>query len=352
MDKLTKMGPPLLLAACARFLRAVARQILELFSERWDVIKIILLDILRVGATEVKIECLKIVGELISQRHAVEAVEALLPQFVGTSLRDSESKVRLAALEAISSIPESALAGSTDDGMREFFNIVKIGIEDSDSNVRGAAYKVIGMLIGYVNLIQKLPFLHSAIKIILFQRPGKQGLSERIWQSWAFANFLDAISTDEGSVTFKSLFPSSVWNTEYQQKINQEDPLVFCFEKAIAFAEDNEKCRPNGLRSIGTFFSLACDNYLQSGGEGSVKRAADNVVQNLESGPFKVDTKLSVSVLIRAGSMECSPRRPKHTIFFLSILMEKRSNMGTCKSYWNMSEFQGPNSCSVSTEAS
>ncbi|KAJ3412941.1 HEAT repeat-containing protein 6 [Chytridiales sp. JEL 0842] len=129
-----------------------------------------------------------------------------------------------------------------------------------------------------------------------------QDLGIRIRSSWALANLCGSLSgmdtetaDEDNEVAHASGVDNSATTTNgspasessKRSYLLPESVASIYLKCAIHTANDNDKCRPNGVRAIGYLFSICPESLLQGEMEGDVKDAVVAVIRSMESGPFK-----------------------------------------------------------------
>ncbi|KAJ3402304.1 HEAT repeat-containing protein 6 [Chytriomyces hyalinus] len=193
----------------------------------------------------------------------------LLKNRVLPALEDGLFAVRALALDSLAHVPAECfdnLPGSIN--LAE--SVVKL-LEDADENVRRSCCMTLGVYVTLAFFSKDTEFVYLlAHKLPALAKDAD--LLVRVRASWAVANLGDTLLADHVKGENRVLDELS------------EDIYCKLMECALLYANDNEKCRSNGVRAIGNFARISKDGCILI----NLEKVMASIIQNIESGPFKV----------------------------------------------------------------
>ncbi|KAI9096255.1 armadillo-type protein [Phlyctochytrium arcticum] len=151
-------------------------------------------------------------------------------------------------------------------------------VQDEDNVVRASACRALGVFVGFPAVIEDILFLHD-VATTLPPLVSDTNSNVRIRASWALANLCDALAISREKVEAAG---GVLDDTGITTAITLD-----IIRAGIIAAKDNDKCRSNGVRSLGNITRLISPQLLATEAERLCKEVTTVVVKSVESGSVK-----------------------------------------------------------------
>ncbi|KAI9478693.1 MAG: armadillo-type protein [Benjaminiella poitrasii] len=197
----------------------------------------------------------------------------ILKDYLQKASIDEQASIRAAACDCFSSMPKETFEAFHYRYQRLMVTLLLSLVVDSDTNVKGAACRSLGIFILFPSLREDPMFVSDMTKAILSQKENK-AIIVRVRASWAIANLCDALVLESEKPEFN--LREYLSTTEWMEILSM----------ATAGAVDNEKLRSNAVRAIGSLLRITPKEYFENTRIMSLIRNAvmQGLVKNIEGG--------------------------------------------------------------------
>ncbi|KAJ3025456.1 UNVERIFIED_CONTAM: hypothetical protein HDU68_007116 [Siphonaria sp. JEL0065] len=197
----------------------------------------------------------------------------VLKVYVEGGVCDSVYGVRAVSLQVLAHVP-GAVFGGLDEGLQRFCReeVVRMFCGEADENVKSNCCLTLGLWVTLEYFMKDSGFLRALISHLPNFAYDK-ALLVRVRSSWAIANLADTLLSLQQQSDIATATTSP----------NLLESLIKC---AIHSANDNEKCRSNGVRAIGNLLRLS--SISKSCFSPALTSEIDAITKNITTGAFKV----------------------------------------------------------------
>ncbi|KAI8330801.1 armadillo-type protein [Choanephora cucurbitarum] len=198
----------------------------------------------------------------------------MIVNYMQQAASNESSVVRAAACDCFASLTKTVFEKLDFACQRLAITLLFSLSSDSDVHVKAAACRALGVFVSFESLREDPLFISDTIKAILSQKEDKSVLV-RVRTSWSIANLCDALVLESAKTEFNL--------REYMSTTDWIDIL----NMTIA-ALDNEKCKSNAVRAIGSLLRLTPKEYYDNMRiMALVKHAVLGVMKHIETGSLK-----------------------------------------------------------------
>ncbi|KAF0524602.1 ARM repeat-containing protein [Gigaspora margarita] len=208
----------------------------------------------------------------------------VLVQHVQMATNDKCHAVRAHACDFLSYIPANIFSSLPTEKRNFCIKILLNFSKDESATVRAAACRGLGVYILFPSLQQDTKFA-SDMALTVIQQMSDQNLLVRVRSSWALGNLCDTM------VILSN--PSNVIQGVTPRNANLNEFLINVLwakivKAGLSAASDNDKVRPNGVRTLGSIIHVLPTNFIIREERGLIKEVVMALIKNFESGSLKV----------------------------------------------------------------
>ncbi|KAI9337484.1 hypothetical protein BDR26DRAFT_804047 [Obelidium mucronatum] len=198
----------------------------------------------------------------------------VLKLYLKDGVRDPGYAIRAVSLQVLAHFPASIFQELELD-LQDFVKRDVVGVlaGDADEDVKSNCCLTVGLWVTLDYFIKDAEFIETLsrqLPTLTFDK----GLLVRVRSSWAVANLADTLLALQQNQENRNILP-----TELLQ------PLI---RSAIHSANDNEKCRSNGVRAVGNLLRLSPPQLYACCFSPTLAPEIDAITKNISSGAFKV----------------------------------------------------------------
>ncbi|RHZ85019.1 hypothetical protein Glove_73g36 [Diversispora epigaea] len=188
--------------------------------------------------------------------------------------------VRALSCDFIACIPANIFSSLPSEKKNLCIKILLGFAKDESQNVRAAACRGLGVYILFPELQQDTKFA-SDMAFTAIQQMSDSNLLVRVRSSWALGNLCDTM------VILSNPENNNVRNTNLNEFLINV-MWVKIVKAGLSASNDNDKVKPNGVRTLGSIIHVSPTNFLIREERGLIKEVVQVLIKNFESGSLKV----------------------------------------------------------------
>ncbi|KAJ3060283.1 hypothetical protein HDU98_003726 [Podochytrium sp. JEL0797] len=241
----------------------------------------------------------------------------ILTRYIRPCLGSRVYALRALGLEVLARVPGEVVA-VLEEGVREELcrdGVLK-GCADVEESVRSAACLTAGLYVTLDWFVKDGDFILQVARLMPTLTRDK-ALLVRVRASWAVANL--------GDTLLLTLFPMNNGARLAVMVAGEEGVYRELVQSAVFSANDNEKCRSNGVRAIGNFLRVAPGSCFSPG----LVNEMEAIHKNIKSGAFKVRWNACYS----AYNLFLSPHLPPTSPHLPPLLNTLTAALTTSKNF-------------------
>lgn len=201
--------------------------------------------------------------------------QTMMEKYLQQACSDEVAAVRAAACDCFASMSKDIFEQYHYRYQRLAVTLLFSLSADSDSSVRAAACRALGVFVLFPSLREDPMFVSDMTKAILLQKEEKTILV-RVRASWAIGNLCDALvlESEKPEFSLREFMSTTEW--------------IEVLSTATSGSLDNDKLRSNAVRAIGSLLRVTPKEYYENTRIMSlIRNAMDGLVKNIESGSLK-----------------------------------------------------------------
>ncbi|CAG8454565.1 10543_t:CDS:10 [Acaulospora morrowiae] len=196
----------------------------------------------------------------------------VLSDHIQITTADTCHAVRALSSDFISFIPANIFASLPSDKKNFCIKTLLGFTKDANANVRAAACRGLGVYILFPELQQDTKFATNMVYSAIEQMSDST-LLVRVRSSWALGNF-NPENSNVRNTNLNEFLINVMWARIVKAGLNASN--------------DNDKVRPNGVRTLGSIIHVSPTNFLVREERGLIKEVVQVLIKNFENGSLKV----------------------------------------------------------------